>query len=590
LDRLHLNNAQKRYAGQAYRQIKDNGVALIQLPTGQGKTIIALKILAEILSHSKKPKPIVLVTRKMEDKSLLNKAFRGEALSKIEYENHPWIRDAFLAKGLDCLYKRSTRKISDIECRSMMKQGNSFPAGAVVIFDEVHRFQSFLERTAAKAYAEKPGRHSSGAKQRKYLLLSATPINPTRISVREERGELIPKDEEALEDKRIKTSYLNLYKTMIALSSLRRKRKNKLLEILDDGAKKSLEDFALDLRKVMQYLKPIPSPNVLLPLGPKDSTPRCPTIPLRPPAYYSKSVIGLLKFHEAITEQTSLYYCAERMALAGVSTKRGAKTVGFIRQPKRFSQKGLFHYQPDALYMENTLVALKSLERNKKEIRHLLSGKIDALYDFIKKIWIKRSGKPKWKVLIYCAHRGSVAALASALEKRFYKDGITCNCPDTTSDIYGKKGARRVVLDTEGYKKMAEKTQSEQEDAVKREFCAEQNNVRCSGNKSRCPRGFVLVTSDRLSESIDLHNTCEIMIHFDLDWSPLRMIQRYGRLWRLEKPKRKPKPPAVFHMIQPGSVDEEIFWRLQKRWESLKKLQLGLELVDLTHALGERIY
>jgi Rad3-related DNA helicase len=97
LDRLHLNNAQKRYAGQAYRQIKDNGVALIQLPTGQGKTIIALKILAEILSHSKKPKPIVLVTRKMEDKSLLNKAFRGEALSKIEYENHPWIRDAFLA-------------------------------------------------------------------------------------------------------------------------------------------------------------------------------------------------------------------------------------------------------------------------------------------------------------------------------------------------------------------------------------------------------------------------------------------------------------------------------------------------------------
>jgi hypothetical protein len=158
---------------------------------------------------------------------------------------------------------------------------------------------------------------------------------------------------------------------MIALSSLRRKRKNKLLEILDDGAKKSLEDFALDLRKVMQYLKPIPSPNVLLTLGPKDSTPRCPTIPLRPPAYYSKSVIGLLKFHEAITEQTSLYYCAERMALAGVSTKRGAKTVGFIRQPKRFSQKGLFHYQPDALYMENTLVALKSLERNKKDYLQL---------------------------------------------------------------------------------------------------------------------------------------------------------------------------------------------------------------------------
>ncbi|HOX14575.1 MAG TPA: DEAD/DEAH box helicase family protein [Smithellaceae bacterium] len=590
LNRLRLNNDQKVYAGQAYRQIKDNGVALIQLPTGQGKTIIALRVIAEILSHSKKPRPIVLVTRKKENERLLYKAFRGEALSKEEYENHPWIRDAFLAKGLDHLRKRSTRKIGDIECRSMMNQGNSFPAGAVVVIDEVHRFQSFLQRTAAKAYTEKPGRHSSGAKQRKFLLLSATPINPTRISVREERGELIPKDEEALEDKRIKTSYLNLYKTMIDLSSLSRKRKDKLLEKLDDGEKKSFEDFALDLRKVMKDLKPIPSPNVLLKLGPKGSTPRCPTIPLRPPAYYSKSVMGLLKFHQAITEQTSLYYCAERMALAGVITKRSANTAGFIRQPKRFSQKGLFHYQPDAPYMENTLVSLRSLERNKKEIRHLLSGKIDALYDFIKKIWIKRSAKPKWKVLIYCAHRGSVAALASELEKKFYKDGITCNCPDTRSDIYGKKGARRVVWDTEGYKKIADRTQSEQEAAVKREFCGEQKKVRCNVKKSRCPRGFVLVTSDRLSESIDLHNKCEIMIHFDLDWSPLRMIQRYGRLWRLEKPKKEPKPPAVFHMIQPGSVDEEIFWRLQKRWESLKKLQLGLELVDLTHALGKRIY
>jgi len=143
-------------------------------------------------------------------------------------------------------------------------------------------------------------------------------------------------------------------------------------------------------------------------------------------------------------------------------------------------------------------------------------------------------------------------------------------------------------LDTEGYKKMAEKTQSEQERMlVKRDFVPNRNNVRCSGNKSRCPRGFVLVTSDRLSESIDLHNTCEIMIHFDLELVTASHDSKIWEAWRLEKPKRKPKPPAVFHMIQPGSVDEEIFWRLQKRWESLKKLQLGLELVDLTHALGE---
>lgn len=598
LDRFRLNKDQICYANQAYEQIKKSSVALIQLPTGQGKTLIALKVIAKILSHSKSARPIVLITRKKEDSDLLNKALRGENLAREEYVNHPWLRDAFLAKGLERLCKRSSHKIGHVDCRSLMNQGNSFPAGAVVVFDEVHRFQSFLRKTSDSAYKEKPGKRSSGTKQRKFLLLSATPINPTRISAKEERGEYNPEQERELEDKQIKTGYLNLYKAMIGLSSLRRRRKDELLETLDGGLNKSLEDFASDLKKVMKDLKPVPSPKILLDLGPKGKIPKCPQIPKKTPAHYSKSVMGLLKFHKAITQQTNLYYCAERMALAGASAKKRTKTkkiktIGFIRQSKRFPQKGLSHLQPDAQYMEQTLNALMTLEKNKKEIRHLLSGKIDTLYDFLEKIWMMRSGKSKWKVLIYCAHRGSVAALAAELEKRFYQDGISCKCHEPESDIYGKRGARRVVWDTEGYSKAKKQKQSAQENALIRKFCAKDEKIKCRGNKNRCPRGFVLVTSDRLSESIDLHNTCEIMIHFDLDWSPLRMIQRYGRLWRLESTTRKlkpPKPPAVFHMIQPGSVDEEIFWRLQNRWESLKRLQLGLELVDLNHALGKRIY
>jgi len=586
---IRLNDNQKRYAKKAYRQIKDTGVALIQIPTGQGKTLIALKVIAEILSHSRRPRPVVLVTRKMEDEVLLDKAFRGESISREEYDNHPWIRDAVLAKGLSSLHNGRSPKFDYIECRSLMNQCNSFPAGSIVVFDEVHRFQTFLRSKAERAYSNKPGRHCSGAKERKYLLLSATPINPTRISSKEERGVLSFDEEEKMEDNRIKTGYLNLYKTMIGLSSLSRTAKNNLLKKLDEGKNKPLEDFAVDLRTVMRVLKPIPSPDALLKLGPKGRTPICPAISFKPPGGYSRSILGLLKFHAAMTNKISLYYCAERMALAGVRAKRGVNTVGFVRQPKTFSQKGIFHYQPDAPYMDQTLKALRFLERNNQEIRSLLSGKIEALYDFLLRIWKKRSSKPKWKVLVYCAHRGSVASLAAELEKRFFKDGIVCTCPVTNSDIYGKHGSKRVVWDTEGYA-TTDRTQSEQEDVLKREFCSDINKAGCRRRKTRCPRGFVLVTSDRLSESIDLHNTCEILIHFDLDWSPLRMIQRYGRLWRIEKPKRSPKPPAVYHMVQPGSVDEEILWRLEKRWESLRKLNLGLELVDFKHTLGKRIY
>jgi len=110
MNRLRLNNDQRQYAQQAYKQIKEKGVALIQLPTGQGKTLIALKVIAEILTHSRNKKPIVLVTRKKEDSDLLNKAFHGKTLSKEEYENHPWLRDALEQKALNAYVSTVPRK------------------------------------------------------------------------------------------------------------------------------------------------------------------------------------------------------------------------------------------------------------------------------------------------------------------------------------------------------------------------------------------------------------------------------------------------------------------------------------------------
>jgi superfamily II DNA/RNA helicase len=43
----------------------------------------------------------------------------------------------------------------------------------------------------------------------------------------------------------------------------------------------------------------------------------------------------------------------------------------------------------------------------------------------------------------------------------------------------------------------------------------------------------VLVTTDRLSEGVDLHRCCRHLIHYELDPSPVRTIQRNGRVRRV---------------------------------------------------------
>lgn len=43
----------------------------------------------------------------------------------------------------------------------------------------------------------------------------------------------------------------------------------------------------------------------------------------------------------------------------------------------------------------------------------------------------------------------------------------------------------------------------------------------------------VLVTTDRLSEGVDLHRCCRHLVHFELDPSPVRTIQRNGRVRRV---------------------------------------------------------
>jgi hypothetical protein len=80
---------------------------------------------------------------------------------------------------------------------------------------------------------------------------------------------------------------------------------------------------------------------------------------------------------------------------------------------------------------------------------------------------------------------------------------------------------------------------------------------------------FILIVTDKMSESIDLHKACRTVVHYELPWSPLRLLQRVGRLTRNHNGAFE--PTYVYHVIIPGSVEEEKVNRLLRRTALLAK-------------------
>lgn len=80
---------------------------------------------------------------------------------------------------------------------------------------------------------------------------------------------------------------------------------------------------------------------------------------------------------------------------------------------------------------------------------------------------------------------------------------------------------------------------------------------------------YILIATDKMSESIDLHKACRTIVHYELPWSPLRLLQRVGRLTRYHNGKFE--PTYVYHVIIPGSVEEEKVNRLMRRTALLAK-------------------
>jgi hypothetical protein len=69
----------------------------------------------------------------------------------------------------------------------------------------------------------------------------------------------------------------------------------------------------------------------------------------------------------------------------------------------------------------------------------------------------------------------------------------------------------------------------------------------------------VLVATDRLSEGVDLHRFCRHLIHHELDPSPVRTVQRNGRLRRVSSwASRTRQPIRVFYPSLRGTRDEKL--------------------------------
>jgi hypothetical protein len=91
----------------------------------------------------------------------------------------------------------------------------------------------------------------------------------------------------------------------------------------------------------------------------------------------------------------------------------------------------------------------------------------------------------------------------------------------------------------------------------------------------------VLVTTDRLSEGVDLHRCCRHLIHYELDPSPVRTLQRNGRVRRVGSWSALTKQPICYaYPIFGGTRDAKAVGVMQQRIRAFGLLLGGVPSLD----------
>jgi hypothetical protein len=97
----------------------------------------------------------------------------------------------------------------------------------------------------------------------------------------------------------------------------------------------------------------------------------------------------------------------------------------------------------------------------------------------------------------------------------------------------------------------------------------------------------VLVVTDKLSEGIDLHRYCRHLIHYELDPSPIRTVQRNGRLRRVNSWAAATGQPIRYaYPAFCGTRDHRLVQIMKKRIDSFSLLLGGVQDFDVEEVVG----
>lgn len=502
--------------------------ALLQLPTGLGKSLIAVRLFQTLAKRYSGLHLLIALPRKatfvpdgwssaLNDKLKVDPSWSPASCPTLKGSRLAFTTHHLLAKPTGEIKEWLTSRRLLLVVDECHKLGRIASSAADAFFDSGNAVG--LPKWLARPRAGKPPLGPF------VLLVSATPYNPVRLDFLDQLNDGTPADvdkhetDALLDELRIIQGFLGQCdRAHQQLGAVERYRESvgKILQELSNYSPKS--PLAVAPKSPLAVAPRIT--DHLKPRKPKDHTVKIPK------ADVAEAVGQVANVH------ASLHYVkdcnravVERLALAGIRCAPGSHSVLGLPGYSSLTRKGL-----------------KAVSKAGVEV----TIKLESLATLI--MSIRKCGG---KVVVFCTFRASAHSVANYLRLRL----------DTKEAVYDS--TKEAVSKIEKFK-----------------IC------------NSAPH--ILVATDRLSESIDLHHdpAARFLVHFELPWSPLRVLQRFGRLWRIPHRQsstaiRLPAAPHVFHVMHPGSVEEEIFHRLKRRWSYLSAIGLGA--VSKEVALGERV-